>query len=312
MKNCVYLSYKGLGANLLHLAYCHEIAKKYGPITIITLCNILEVVLKDDPLIKKVIFINKYQKRFIDVLKLKKFLNTFNFDQIFIYYPSLRIYLASILSNIKKVHSYPVFKKKNLHLIEAAKTFTERSLGINNCVTETSFFIKKNKIDEINKNFDTRKFKIIIGAGSSGPTTRWATKNFYNLINKLNDTGDYYFFILCGPDDKILSDEITSNITKNNHFPLYNKKIEEVIPYLCSANMYVGNDSFGSHVTSQSGIKSLVILLDSPKAYTDYSKNYQRIIPDGVKIENITHGSNLNPEHVSVEKVYQEILNNKL
>ena len=30
MKTCVYLSYKGLGANLLHLAYCHEIAKKYG------------------------------------------------------------------------------------------------------------------------------------------------------------------------------------------------------------------------------------------------------------------------------------------
>ena len=41
--------------------------------------------------------------------------------------------------------------------------------------------------------------------------------------------------------------------------------------------MYVGNDSFGSHITAQSGIKSLVILLDSPKAYTDYSKNYQRI-----------------------------------
>jgi len=75
--------------------------------------------------------------------------------------------------------------------------------------------------------------------------------------------------------------------------------------------MYVGNDSFGSHVTSQSGIKSLVILLDSPKAYTDYSKNYKRIVPDGIKIENITHGSNLNPEHISVEKVYQEIINSK-
>jgi len=311
MKTCVYLSYKGLGANLLHLVYCHEIAKKYGPVTIITLCNNLEAVLKDDPLIKKVVFINEYHKRFIDVLKLKKLLNTFNFDRIFIYYPSLRIYLASILSNIKEVYSYPVFKKKNLHLIEAAKKFTERCLGINNCPTETNFFIKKDKIEAINKNFDNSKFKIVIGAGSSGPTTRWVTKNFYNLINKLNDTGDYYFFILCGPDDKVLSDKIINNVNKNNCFSLYNKKIEEVIPYLCSSNMYVGNDSFGSHVTSQSGIKSLVILLDSPKAYTDYSKNYQRIIPDGVKIENITHGSNLNPENISVEKVYQEINNNK-
>ena len=75
--------------------------------------------------------------------------------------------------------------------------------------------------------------------------------------------------------------------------------------------MYVGNDSFGSHVTSQSGIKSLVILLDTPKAYTDYSKNYQRIVPDGIKIENVTHGSNLKAESVSVEKVYKAIINNK-
>ena len=311
MKTCIYLSYKGLGANLLHLSYCHEIARKFGPVTIITLCNNLEAALNDDPLIKKIIFINRYHKRFTDILKLRKFLSTFNFDQMFIYYPSLRVYLASIFSNIKKVYSYPIFNKKNLHLVHAAKKFTEKSLEINNCPTETKFFIKKNKIEEINKNFDNGGFKIIIGAGSSGPTTKWATKNYYNLINKLNNIGNYYFFILCGPQDKILSDEITTNVTKNNCFSLYDKKIEEVIPYLCSSNLYVGNDSFGSHVTSQSGIKSLVILLDSPKAYTDYSKNYLRIIPDGVDIENVTHGSNLNPEDVSVEKVYQEIINNK-
>jgi ADP-heptose:LPS heptosyltransferase len=311
MKTCVYLSYKGLGANLLHLAYCHEIAKKFGPITIITLCKNLEEALNDDPLIEKIIFINKYHKRFIDILKLKQFLNTFNFDQIFIFYPSLRIYLASILSNIKKVYSYPIFKKKKLHLIEAAKKFTEKSIGINNCPTETKFFIKKDKIEKINENFGNKKFKIVIGVGSSGPTTRWVTKNFINLINKLNNNGDYYFFILCGPNDKILSDEITVNITKKNCLSLYNKKIEEIIPYLCSANMYVGNDSFGSHITSQSGIKSLVILLDTPKAYTDYSKNYQRIVPDGIKIENVTHGSNLKAENVSVEKVYQAIINSK-
>lgn len=311
MKTCIYLSYKGLGANLLHLVYCHEIAKRYGPVTIITICANLEAALEDDPLIEKVIFINKYHKRFIDILKLKNLLNTFNFDQIFIFYPSFRIYLASILSNIKKVFCYPLLKKNKLHLVVAAKKFTEKSLGINNCPTETNFFIKKNKTENINKNLDSKKFKIVIGAGSSGPTTKWGAKNFFNLINKLNDNGEYYFFILCGPDDKNLSDEITNNINKKNYIPLYNKKIEEVIPYLCLANMYVGNDSFGSHVTAQSGIKSLVILLDSPKAYTDYSKNYQRIFPEGIKIENITHGSNLNPEDVSVEKVYQEIINNK-
>ena len=75
--------------------------------------------------------------------------------------------------------------------------------------------------------------------------------------------------------------------------------------------MYVGNDSFGSHITSQSGIKSLVILLDTPKAYTDYSKNFIRVIPDDIKIEDVTHGSNLKAEDVSVEKIYQAIINNR-
>ena len=76
MKTCIYLSYKGLGANLLHLAYCHEIARKYGPVTIITLCNNLEAALKDDPLIDKIIFINSYHKRFIDILRLRSFFNS--------------------------------------------------------------------------------------------------------------------------------------------------------------------------------------------------------------------------------------------
>ena len=45
MKTGIFLSYKGLGANLLHLSYCHEIAKKFGPITLITLNPKLKEVL---------------------------------------------------------------------------------------------------------------------------------------------------------------------------------------------------------------------------------------------------------------------------
>ena len=58
MRVCVYLSYIGLGANLLHLSYCHQIAKKYGPITIITLCENLKSALDDDPYIDRVIVLS--------------------------------------------------------------------------------------------------------------------------------------------------------------------------------------------------------------------------------------------------------------
>jgi len=56
MKVCVYLSYIGLGANLLHLSYVHQLSEKFGPITVFTLCNNLSDALEDDPKIKEVNF----------------------------------------------------------------------------------------------------------------------------------------------------------------------------------------------------------------------------------------------------------------
>ena len=112
MKTGILLSYKGIGANLLHLTYCHEIAKKYGPVSIITICPKLEKILKSDPLIEEVIYLDKYQKKFFDILKLSKFLKDLNLLNIFIFYPGMRYYLSSKLAGIKNIHHYPLFKKK--------------------------------------------------------------------------------------------------------------------------------------------------------------------------------------------------------
>jgi len=85
MNTGIYLSYSGLGANLLHLSYCHQIAKKYGAVTIITLCKNLRETLEDDPLIKEVYYLDKYQKKFFDILKLSKVLKKFNFANLLIF-----------------------------------------------------------------------------------------------------------------------------------------------------------------------------------------------------------------------------------
>jgi len=307
MKTGIYLSYVGLGANLLHLSYCHEVAKKYGPVTIITLCKNLEETLAHDPLIKEVHYLNKYHKKLIDIFNLSKFLKEFEFTNLLIFYPSLRINLAAKIAGIKNILSYSFFNKKNLHLVGAAKSLTEKFLNIENCKTETSFSFDKNAIENVKKNFSKEHYKIVIGAGSSGPTTRWGAENFTNLINLLNETGDYFFFILCGPNEKEVEEKILINLKKKNFITLSDKKIKDVIPYLCISNMYVGNDSFGSHITSQSNINSIVILLDSPKAYTDYSKNYYRIGPAGIDINDITHGTNANPDLIKVDEVIKLI-----
>tara|TARA_Y100000768_G_scaffold131157_1_gene97522 strand:+ start:2404 stop:3339 length:936 start_codon:yes stop_codon:yes gene_type:complete len=307
MNTCVYLSYKGLGANLLHLTYCHEISKKFGPVTIITLCKNLKDALKDDPQIKEIYFLDKYHKKFFDIFKLSKILNEFKFDQIFIYYPSLRIYIAAKLAGIKKIFHYP-FNKNKLHLVKAAKEFTCKTININNCPTETKIFLKKEKIDKVKKYFQDNKFNIVIGAGSSGPDTRWGSKNFSKLINKLNEIGNYFFFIQCGPDQKEISQEIVKNIKKKNYLDISELNIDEIMPYLNLCDMYVGNDTFSHHVTSQSQKPSIVLLLNTPKAYSDYSMYHHRITPDNIKIEDINHNSNFNPESISVEKVINKII----
>ena len=73
MKTGIFLSYKGLGANLLHLSYCHEIAKKFGPVTLVTLNPKLNQVLSDDPNFNNIIYLNQFHKKFKDILKLSKF-----------------------------------------------------------------------------------------------------------------------------------------------------------------------------------------------------------------------------------------------
>ena len=306
MKTGIYLSYVGLGANLLHLSYCHQVAKKYGPVTIITLCKNLEEALSDDPLIEKVYYLEKYNKKLINTFKLSQILKKFNFTNLLIFYPSLRIYISAKLAGIKNIFAYKFFEKKNLHLVKAAKILTEKFLGVDDCQTETNFVIENKKIEKINNEFKN-SFKIVIGAGSSGPTTRWGSDNFAKLINKLNENDDYIFFILCGPNEKTIEDEIINKLNKKNYVKLSDKKIIEVVPYLCACNMYVGNDSFGSHISAQSGKKSIVFLLDSPKAYTDYSKNFLRLVPEGFNIDDITHNTKADPNLILVENVIKKI-----
>ena len=307
MKTAVLLSYTGLGSNLLHLSYCHQIAKKFGPITIITLCENLDQALSKDPNVKEVVYLNKYYKKFTDIFNLSHFLKDLKIDNIFIFYPSIRFYIASKIAKIKNVKSYPLLNKKNLHLVNVAKRFTEKILNIRNCPTETQIFIDKADKIIASKKIKNNKKNIILGIGSSGPTTRWGAKNYINLIKKLEDKNNFFFFLLCGPNEKDIADAILKEIDKDCCTSLDNKKISEIIPIISLADMYVGNDSFGQHVAAQCNVPSIIIMLDTPKAYSDYSVNQFRILPEGVNENDISHDSNFSPDTIKVEKVYEKI-----
>ena len=77
--------------------------------------------------------------------------------------------------------------------------------------------------------------------------------------------------------------------------------------YLCARTCILGMILLVP-ITSQYGKKSIVFLLDAPRAYTDYNSNYFRIIPEGYNINQITHGTNADPDLISVDKVIQTII----
>jgi len=309
MKIGIFLSYVGLGSNLLHLTYCHQIAKKYGPVSIVTICKNFEQAIGDDPLIEEVIYVEKHYKKFSDIFKLSNFLKKYNFDSFYIFYPSIRFFLASKLAKIKKVYTYKFFEKKNLHLVNTAKKFVEEKLNINSCPTETKIYVSKNKKEIAKKNIDVVKKNIVIGAGSSGHSTRWGEENFINLINKLNKKKDCFFHILCGPNENEIAEKIIEGTGSVNCASLSNKSIAEVVPIISLCDMYIGNDSFGHHVSSQCSIPSLIIMLDTPKAYSDYSKNQYRILPPGISIDEITHDSKISPDEIKVDLVFEKAMN---
>ena len=308
MKIGIFLSYVGLGSNLLHLTYCHQIAKKHGPVSIVTICKNLEQAIGDDPLIEEVIYVEKHYKKFSDIFKLSKFLKKYKFDSFYIFYPSIRFFLASKLARIKKVYTYKLFAKKNLHLVNTAKKFVEEKLNINSCPTETKIYVSENKKEIAKRNIDTAKKNIVIGAGSSGTSTRWGEVNFINLINKLNKQKNCFFHILCGPNENEIAEKIIERTRSDNCVSLSNKSIAEVVPIISLCDMYIGNDSFGHHVSSQCSIPSLIIMLDTPKAYSDYSKNQLRILPSKISIDEITHDSRISPDEISVDVVLEKAI----
>ena len=208
------------------------------------------------------------------------------------------------IAGIKNIYQYPLFKKKNLHLVEAAKDFTEKSLNIKNCPTESKIVVNNLKAQKY-KNNDLKK--IVLGISSSGPTTKWGYDNFTSLIKELNKLDNFHFYLLCGLNDSIHADKIINQIDRKNCESLASKDVSEIMYYIYISDIFIGNDSFGHHVSCQMNKPSFIILLDSPKAYSDYSKNQNRIIPPNYDINKITHGSNLDPNSITVEMVLDKI-----
>ena len=116
------------------------------------------------------------------------FLKKYNFDSFYIFYPSIRFFLASKLARIKKVYTYKLFAKKNLHLVNTAKKFVEEKFNPernNDILYSTHFgFIAqevKEVIPELVKDIDEdinvlKKLKILVDQDKEGYLLQLFTK----------------------------------------------------------------------------------------------------------------------------------------
>ena len=124
----------GMGDMVIYLPYIHAISKKYQtPVSILVKENSkASHYLYNNKYINKIIILDRDNKKgthagLVGSIKLIKDIKKFKFEKVFIFNSSLRFNLISKIAGIKKIHQYPLFKKKEQHIIHAAQKFIKQN-----------------------------------------------------------------------------------------------------------------------------------------------------------------------------------------
>ena len=140
----------GIGDMVIFLPFIEAIAKKYKTtVSILVKENSKAAeIFKNNKYIENIIILERNNKTglhdgLFGSFNLIKNLKQYNFEKVFIFNSSLRFNLIARLSGIKNIYQYPLFKKKNQHIIDTAKNFIISTLDLN---------IDSNPIIELEEN----------------------------------------------------------------------------------------------------------------------------------------------------------------
>ena len=209
---------------------------------------------------------------------------------------------------MKKIYQYPLFEKKNQHIIGAAKKLIKDNLGIE--VNENpEIQINKNLIREASEKLNIKpdEINILLAIGGSGPTKRIPAKTFLEFMKKIKNMKKCRFFLATGKDEgeqKILN-EILDTEFKDQCVALDNHSIYETLPIIKKCNSAMCNDTGFSHLSSALGVKTITLMADSPLIYWSYSTNMYPIIPDG---EEIVSHKTLGKDKINSEKIFNKFI----
>ena len=228
--------------------------------------------------------------------KILNFIKKNNFSKIYIMHFSIFWFLVAKISGIKKIYKYGIFKK-NVDIYLNALEQNMRWLQDSNLSSQTKIAYPQNNIKNNNQ--------IIIGIGSSGPTKKWSTENYIELIKRISNKN--ITFYLAGGNNEIenqIANKIINEVKENRVESLCSLSIEEIMPIIKSCKLYVGNDTGFMHLSAGLNIPAIGLFGDTPLSYANYTKNILPIIPENFKT--VGHNS-MAMNKITVGQVLNEV-----
>ena len=306
----------GIGDMVIFLPYIEAVAKKYNSqVTLLVKENSkAEHLIKDNKYINEIIILKRDQtkKGFHDGLngffRLVSDIKKCQFDKVLIFNSSLRYKLVCKFAGINDIYQYPLFKKKNQHIIEAANKLLKNNFNLE-IKSDPVIDVKDENVQKIKLkfNFSDEVKNILLGIGGSGPTKRIPPKVFIEFMNLCLKNFKCRFFLATGNKNEEI--EIMNEILsyhKNLCTPLNELSISETLPIIKNCNIAICNDSSFSHLSAGLGKPTIVLMSDTPLIYGSYSSKMHPLIPDGV--ENVTHGTE-GKERINPLKIFEKFQN---
>jgi heptosyltransferase-2 len=316
MKILVVQNKMGIGDMVIYLPFIDAISKKFNtPLSILAKqSSKAEQFLKDNKNIEKIIILeqgNKFKeakhKGFSGFINLAKELREHNFDKIFIFNSSLRFYLVAKFAGIKNIYQYPLLTKKNQHIIDAAKKFINKKLNLI-VKDDPKIIINDQSVQDAKLKFkiNNDQKNILLGIGGSGPTKRIPAKIFIKLIRLISNAYKCRFFLATGKnkEEQEILKEILNTEFKEKCIPLDDLSIRETLTIIKNCDISICNDSSFSHLSSGLGIKTIILMADTPLIYGNYSSKMYPIIPDG---ENTVTHNTLGKEKINPDKIFDQL-----
>ena len=208
---------------------------------------------------------------------------------------------------IKDIHQYSLFTKKNQNIVDAAKKFIKQNLNLT-IESDPKILINDKSVQDVKSKFkiNNDQKNIMLGIGGSGPTKRVPATTFIKLMRLISNTYRCRFFLATGKDkeEQEILNEILNTEFKEKCVSLDELTISETLPIIKNCDISICNDSSFSHLSSGLGIKTIVLMADTPLVYGNYSPRMYPIIPDGEIT--VTHDT-LGKDKINPDKIFDQL-----